>query len=565
MHRVLYIFLPGWPIDRLRRAGLLPLSNRPGGAPSAEEPPFATIVASGGRQALAAVNPAAAAKGIAPGMPLADALSFLPGLATRPAELAEDAAALRRLAEWCTRYSPWTAPDDRDGVKVEITGSAHLWGGEAGLLADLSARLARQGIVHRLAVADTLGAAWGLARFAAGEGAPVITAPNETRAALTPLPIAALRLDPAVVQGLHRVGLRHIGAVMAMPRDALARRFGDAVTRRLDQALGELPEPLSPLGEVPTRRVRLSFAEPIVDPADLARTIERLVHDLVPRLAREGMGVRRLGLGFHRVDGRVEHIAIGTARPSRDPAHLAKLLLGKLDTVDPDLGIEDAILAAYTVEPLAPEQLETPLLKRTPLPPLGGEGRVRGANSGQTLLHPSLAPLFDRIGAKLGLDAIARLAPRASHIPERASVAMPIETGCRPPPRPSPVDTGEGEPHSGWEGAGTMPAPVKPPRPVRLFAPPEPIEAVVWVVPDDPPSRFAWRRRIHHVAQADGPERIAEEWWRPDGRLVGSAGDPEAIRDYYRVEDETGRRFWLFRAGLPGVTPSRWFVHGVFA
>jgi protein ImuB len=538
MHRVLYVYLPGWPIDRLRRAGLLP-SLRPGARP-AEEPPFATVIATGGRRLIAEVNPAAVAKGIAPGTPLADALSFLPGLATRPAELAEDTAALRHLAEWCGRYSPWTAPDHHsnggaDGIKIEITGSAHLWGGEAALVADLSRRLARQQIAHRLAIADTIGGAWALAHYAAADDVPIIVKTGETRAALAPLPAAALRLDPTIVQGLHRVGLRRVGEIMAMPRDALARRFGETVGRRLDQALGDLPEPLSPLGEAPSRRVRLSLAEPIADPADLARAAERLTQDLVTRLAREGMGARRLDLGFHRIDGRVEHISIGTARPSRDPVHLAKLLIGKLDTVDPRLGVEDVILAAFAVEPLAPQQIEM---------------------TGNAATTSGTAPLFDRIGAKLGLDAIARLEPRESHIPERASVASPIADSPHPhPPIAHAIDpflscaVGEGQ---------------KPPRPVRLFAPPEPVEAF-WVLPDDPPFRFTWRRRAHRVAQADGPERIAEEWWRPDGQLVDGAGAPDAIRDYYRVEDETGRRFWLFRAGLPGGPPPRWFVHGVFA
>ncbi|MBV9553580.1 MAG: DNA polymerase Y family protein, partial [Alphaproteobacteria bacterium] len=280
MHRILYVFLPDWPIDRLRRAGLLPGGNA--GAPSGEgEPPFATVSAAGGRQLVAAVNRAAAAKGIAPGLPLADALSYLPGLATRPATPADDADALRRFAEWCGRYSPWTAPDGDDGIKIEITGSAHLWGGEAALAADLSRRLARQQIAHRLAIADTLGAAWAVARHAVREHEPAVVAPGAAREALAPLPAAALRLDAALVQGLHRVGLRCVGEIMAMPRDALAHRFGETMTRRLDQALGDWPEPLSPLGEVPSRRVRLSFAEPIADPADLARAAERLTHDLV--------------------------------------------------------------------------------------------------------------------------------------------------------------------------------------------------------------------------------------------------------------------------------------------
>lgn len=562
------------------------------GQAAAKEPPFATVATVGGRRRLAAVNPAALQKGLAPGLPLADALSFLPGLATRPAEPAEDAAALHRLAEWCGRYSPWTAPDGEDGIKIEITGSAHLWGGEARLAADLSARLARAhetmgGIAHRLAVADTLGAAWAAARYAASADTALIIPPDGARVALAPLPVAALRLDPAIVHGLHRVGLGRVGDLLAMPRAALARRFGEAVTRRLDQALSDLPEPLSPLGEVPSRRVRLSFAEPLGDPADLARAAERLTQDLVARLAREGMGARRLELGFYRVDGRVERIRSGTARPSRDPAHLAKLLTGKLDTVDPGFGIEDAILSAFAVEPLAPEQLTAALpVQHSPLPdppPLAGEGSREPGGRG-LITSASLAPLFDRLGARLGYDALTRLAARESHIPERASVAASITDGdaFKPPPRPPLGEEGR------VRGVGKTtanPHPIvadvtatlsriagerlKPPRPIRLFAPPEPVEAVVWLVPDDPPSRFTWRRRTHRVTRADGPERIAEEWWRPEGQPIAAAGAPpwsrHAIRDYYRVEDESGRRFWLFRAGLPGDPPPRWFVHGIFA
>src|SRR5438067_10186494 len=360
MRRVMYVFLPSWPIDRLRqltekRGGSLPsLCN----AVPADEPPFATVTASGGRRLIAALNPAAAKAGLAPGMPLPDALSFVPGLVTAPADPAADRAALTRLAEWCGRYSPWTAPDDSDGIKIEITGSAHLWGGEAALTADLARRLTRQRITHRIAIAGTLGAAWALSRYAAADNQPALPAPQDERAALAPLPVEALRLDPETVQGLRRVGLRRIGELYPMPRDALARPFGDSVAHRLDQAFGDLPEPLSPLGETPSRRVRISFAEPIADPADLARAIERLADDLTARLAREGVGARRLDLGFHRVDGRVEHICLGTARPSRDPRHLAGLFAAKLDTVDPGLGIEDMILSLFAAEPLPAEQIE---------------------------------------------------------------------------------------------------------------------------------------------------------------------------------------------------------------
>jgi protein ImuB len=510
----MYLWLPRWPIDRRR------LSQRKNSAAPAEEVPFATVADAAGRRLLAAVNPAAASAGLAPGMPLADALSFLPGLAIAAAEPAEDAAALRRLAEWCSRYSPWTAPDGADGVRIEITGSAHLWGGEMALATDLAARLDRQRVAGCIAIADTLGAAWATARFAEGKS-PIILPPGDCRAALAPLPVEALRLAPATIQGLRRVGLKRVGDLAAMPRDALTRRFGEMVTRRLDQAQSDLPEPLSPLGEAPVRRVRLSFAEPIADPADLLRATERLVEDLVPRLAQEGIGARRLDLGFHRVDRRVERIRLGTARPSRDPRHLAELFKERLDTVDPGLGIEDVILAVFAVEPLSPEQIG-----------LAGYAPTNEASG--------IAPLLDRLGNRLGLAAVSRLEPRESHIPERASIRVPV-----------------GNSHS---YAPVAPVPDKPPRPIRLFEPPEPVEAF-WLLPDDPPFRFAWRRRRHRVTRADGPERIADEWWRPEG-----SGAVDAIRDYYRVEDEEGRRFWLFRAGFhSGDQLPRWFVHGVFS
>jgi protein ImuB len=273
----------------------------------------------------------------------------------------------------------------------------------------------------------------------------------------------------------------------------------------------------------------LSFAEPITEPADLMLATGRLTADLVHRLEREGMGARRLDLAFHRVDGRVERIRLGTARPSRDPRHLAALFKERLDMVDPGLGVEDMILAAFAVEPLPPEQIDIPGQTALGQPP---PGQTPGnAASG-------VAPLFDRLGNRLGPAALSRLEPRESHIPEHASVRVPVSSSVSPARR----------------------AADKPPRPIRLFDPPEPVEAF-WLLPDDPPFRFMWRRRRHRVMHADGPERIAEEWWRPE-----APGGVDAIRDYYRVEDEEGRRFWLFRTGLyGGERAPRWFVHGVFS
>jgi len=543
MRRVMYLWLRHWPIDRRR------LSRRKNSAARDDEAvPFATVAETAGRRLLAAVNPAASATGLVPGMPLADALSFFPGLATAAAEPAQDATALRRLAEWCGRYSPWTAPDGADGVRVEITGSAHLWGGEGALAADLAARLQRRCIAARIAIADTLGAAWATARFAETGQDTIILSPKDYRTALAPLPVEALRLDPATAQGLRQVGLKRIGDLYAMPRDALVRRFGEMVARRLDQALDDLPEPLSPLAEKPTRRVRLSFAEPIADPADLSLAAERLIADLAPRLAREGTGARRLDLDFYRVDGRVERIRLGTSRPSRDPHHLAALFKERLDTIDPGLGIEDVILTAFAVEPLPAEQIGLP-------------GHPAGNPAS------GIAPFLDRLGNRLGLASVSRLEPRESHIPERASVRVPISvTPADPrdgPQRPAARGGAQGQLTPGPRSLDTRQGRddgIKPPRPLRLFDPPEPVEAF-WLLPDDPPFRFAWRRRRHRVARADGPERIAEEWWQPKG-----SGAVDAVRDYYRVEDEEGRRFWLFRTGFHGGgEPPRWFVHGVFS
>ena len=577
MRRIMYLWLPRWPIARLR------LSHHKGSAAPAEKVPFATVADTAGRRLLAAVNPAAAAAGLAPGMPLTDALSFLPGLATAVAEPAEDAAALRRLAEWCGRYSPWTAPDGADGVRIEITGSSHLWGGERALATDLLTRLDHRGVAGRIAVADTLGAAWAIARFAEMGESIAILSSEGSRAVLAPLPVEALRLDPSTALGLRRVGLKRIGDLYAMPRAALAQRFGEIVAELLDRALDNLPEPLSPLSEVPSRRVRLSFAEPITEPGDLMLATERLTADLIHRLAREGTGARWLDLAFHRVDGRVERIRLGTARPSRDPHHLAALFRERLDTVDPGLGIEDMILAAFAVEPLPPEQIDFPHPNPPPRTEEGREGVGYEASG--------IAPLLDRLGNRLGLAALSRLEARESYIPERASVRVPVSlTGNKPrflPPLP-PLAGGEGRGEGGcW--SETQSRPPHPPvpagqarglaanaasgpslsplkggeglkRPIRLFEPPEPIDAF-WVLPDDPPFRFMWRRRRHRITQADGPERIAEEWWLPE-----AADDVGALRDYYRVEDEEGRRFWLFRAGLHGGDRKpRWFIHGVFS
>jgi protein ImuB len=475
----------------------------------------------GGRRVVVALDRAAERAGLAPGMPLADARAVEPGLVAVEADPAADARALDGLADWCGRYTPWVGLDSPDGLVLDVTGCAHLLGGEAALVADLLRRVRGFGYHARAALADTAAAAWALARFGPRGQGPV--PPGRGRDALAPLPVAALRLDPATAAALGRLGLRRVGDLLDLPRASLATRFGAALVRRLDQALGRAADPVSPRRPVPPHAARLAFAEPISARASIDAALGRLLADLCRGLELAGRGARRVELSCFRADGRVERAGIGTARPVREPARLARLFAERLDRLDPGPGF-DAMTLLAEAEPQAPDQIA-----------LEGRG-WGGAPAPLTPSSEALADLVDRLGNRLGPDRVHRPVPRASWWPERA-----VEPG--PPLAPPPVPP-----------AGGAPWPRDRPRPVRLLRVPEPVEAMA-PVPDDPPVMFRWREAVHHVRRAEGPERIEPEWWR----------ELAETRDYYRVEDGQGRRFWLFRAGLhlPGRHP-RWFLHGVF-
>ncbi|HUB95379.1 MAG TPA: DNA polymerase Y family protein, partial [Stellaceae bacterium] len=456
-------------------------------------------------------DPAACEAGIAPGMALTDAWALVPDLAVASADFTADAEALQRLAAWCGRWSPWTAPCPPDGVWLDVTGCAHLHGGEAGLVDEAVEQLARRGLTARAAIADTAGAAWAVACF--GAGCKSVVPEGGLATALADLPVAALRLPSDRAETLARVGLRRIGDLYPMPRPSLVLRFGAGLAARLDQALGRLDEPLSPLPPPPQLWVRRRFAEPIAAPEQIRAATSELIAGLCRRLAAEGEGARRIVLRLHRVDGTAALLEIGTARPSREPRHLLRLLDERLGTLDPGLGVEDMLLAASFAEAQAPAQYRFAL---------GGEGRGEETDD-------DLATLVDRLAARLGPRAVSRPLLWESHWPERAVRFVP------------PLDR-------------TANARAKDERPVRFLPRPEPVDAVA-PVPDDPPLLFRWRKIMHRVRRADGPERIAGEWWR-------QSCEP---RDYYRVEDHDGRRFWLYRAGLHRPdAPARWFLHGVF-
>jgi protein ImuB len=491
----------------------------------------------GNRHLVIAVDAAASAAGLGPGLPLADARARLPEVAVAEADPVGDALALAGLADWCGRYTPWTQTDGADGVWLDITGCTPLFASEAGLATDLVGRLRRLGISAQAAVADTPGAAWAVARYVrADQGLPVIVPSGRERASLAELPVAGLRLPAEIVQDLGRLGLVRIGDLYPLPRAPLAPRFGMIVARRLDQALGLAAEPISPAIPVERHRVRRDFAEPISTAEDIAATLVDLLDRLCRRLGAEHRGARRLELACYRVDARVERVEIGTSRPVRDPAHLMRLFVERLERIDPGLGIEVVELGAPVVEPLAPNQLEL------------GQLDLDRLESGAGSAADRLAPIVDRLVNRLGAANVTRLDPVESHLPERAQRAVPALAM-------SEMMGARQDRIEAWLPGQR--------RPIRLLPRPDRID-VTAPVPDDPPLSFRWRGVVHRVSRAEGPERIAPEWWHTATAEPGAGIG--ALRDYYRVEDKEGRRYWLYRDGLyQENTAPRWFLHGFFA
>lgn len=503
--RIVSLWFPRLATDRITRRRGVEWASRP----------LAAVVESGNRTLLAGVNRAAEQAGLAPGMTLADARAVEAGLVTQPADPQGDAAMLRGLGRWCGRYTPIAAIDGADGLFLDITGCAHLFGGEAAMLADMTGRVEALGLSVVAGLADTPGAAWALARNGARQR---IAPPGGTAQALENLPVAALRLDRETAAGLTHLGLARIGDLYGIPRGSLAARFGQQAVLRLDRALGHAEEPLDSLRPAGMPRARIAFAEPVGKRCDIDMALRHLLAELGSILERRGLGARRLDLAFHTVDGAVQMLVVGTAKSIRDSSMLERLFHDKLESVDPGFGIEAMILSAPAHEPLGPVQ--------------GGLAEDRGG--------AVAAVLIDRLGNRFGFEKVNYVMPVDSHTPERAWRIRPAMEGVSP------------------EGKGPWPQhPSRPLRPLRLFAPPLPVEAEApaeTATEGGPPAAFRWRGRRHAVRRAEGPERIAPEWWRDDPAWAGGA------RDYWRIEDETGRRFWLSRSARP----PQWRLHGLF-
>lgn len=473
---------------------------------------------------IAAVDVAAERLGLVPGMPLATARAMVPALAVAETDPGADAALRESLADWLERYTPFVGLDGSDGLVLDVTGSAGLFGGEEALLADLAGRLGRAGIAHRTALAGAVATARALARFGCRDGEGRLVPPGEEAAAVLPLGTAALGIEAGTVTALARLGLKRVADLAVAPRAPLAARFGADLIDRLDALRGFREEPVNPRRPLPACTAERRFAEPIGHEDDVRRSILALAGELGRILARRGEGARRLELTFFRADGAVRRLPVETGRPVREPEAVLRLYRERLDAladpVDPGFGFDVLRLAALVTERL--DAVQT-----------GLDGRGRD--------DEALADLTDRLGARLGSRRVLRLAAEDTHHPDRASQPVPSRRALQP---------GQ-EDWSAWTPAGEPPL-----RPLRLLDPPERVEALA-EIPDGPPVRFRWRRVLHAVRKAEGPERIAPEWWREEA----------LTRDYFRVEDEAGRRFWLYREGLFGreIMAPRWYVHGLFA
>jgi protein ImuB len=458
------------------------------------------------------MDAAARHAGLRIGLPAAKAQALVPGLIVRDAEPTADAKALDRLALWALqRYAPIVAAYPPDGLVIDVTGATHLHGGEDAMLKGMVARLAASGIAAWAAIADSWGAAHALARTSAR---PTVVPAGDSAKAILDMPIASLRLPKTMVEDLHVLGFERIGELAAKPRAPLALRFGPELCRRLDQAMGSLSEPIDPVRPPDLIEVRRVFAEPIGAAETIARYTGKLTGKLCAALEAKGLGARQLDLLFYRVDNRIEAVRIGTAWPVRDATRLTRLLCDKIENVDPGFGIEIMRLAATLAEPLTPKQIHSSLTEEP---------------------EADVSHLIDTLANRVGEQHLYRFAPVASYVPERsvqkiAPVAPESETWSDP-----------------W------------PRPARLLPKPEPIETLA-LLPDHPPVSFTWRGIRRRVKCADSPERIFGEWWKHDAEL-------SAVRDYFRVEDEVGERFWIYRAGDgedPTTGSHRWFLHGIF-
>jgi protein ImuB len=537
--RILSLWLPRLPTDRIRRK-LTRGSAAPASADTLKDAlqdslqnplsdPCIVLAKQNNALQISALNDAAARLGLEVGLPLANARAVCPDIQVFDADDAADTEALNHIADWCDRFTPLVALDPPHGLLLDITGCAHLFGGEAAMLAMVCGALQRQGFVTAGAIAGTSVCARTLTRCVPGR----IIALGEEADAVATLPVFALGADDAITRGLRRAGLKTVGDVASRARSEITARFGASFTSLLEQALGQTEAPISPRKPLPEYIVEKRFAEPVMTDTVISATLAGLAGTLVVAMERQGKGARRLEASFFRTDGAVRAVAVETGQPVTQGDVIDRLFRERLDAIadplDPGFGFDLIRLSASRTEIVVQQQ------------------RDLDANVHD---NDELAALIDRIAARIGGSRVMVHLPQDTHLPERAAMAVPAQHHL--------VMAA----HADWPVRVENEPPL---RPLRLFERPEQIQ-VIAEVPDGPPARFVWRRAAHAVVRAEGPERIAMEWWRAQGAML--------TRDYFRVEDEAGLRFWLYRDGLydreivqeeDKVVQPQWFMHGLFA
>lgn len=478
--------------------------------PSLKNKAFALAAPDHGRMIITDVNPIALSKDVFPGMVVADARAIIHGLQVIDDQPDLSAKLLKNLSLWCIRYTPVVAADLPDGIILDATGCAHLWNGETAYINDITTRLKNFGYHVQAAISDTIGCSWAMCRFSKGNS---IIKPGDHMIELLSMPPEALRFEQSVVERLHKLGLKQLKDFIKMPRQSLHRRFGDQPIKKLDQALGYEEEFIQPVEIIEPFQERLPCFEPIISLAGIEAALNRLLQAICNKLIHEERGLRAAILKCFMTDGKINTLEISTSTPSNNAEHLFKLFELKFNTINPEAGIEVFLLEAKKVERITPVQEQ--LFKST-----------------TNTSDKNLSELLDRLTAKYGEGHIKRFVPDEHYWPERS-----YKVSTEPNDAQSPE----------WN--------VPRPRPLQLLEIPEPID-VTAPIPDYPPMNFRHKGILHKIINADGPERIEQEWWLNDGQH----------RDYYYVEDDEGRRYWLFRLGHYDADKNYgWFLHGYFA
>jgi len=456
-------------------------------------------------------------------MRLADARASVPELVSEAANTDADRNLLRDMTKFAEQFSPWVAIDGPNevtgegGLWLDMSGGAHLFGGERALMATVHQKFQTFACTQRLGLADTAAAAWAAARHHTDGG---LVESGATRETIAPFPLDALRLPPETIRVLNRLGFRRVGDLYPIPRANMTTRFGPDVVLRLDQILGRFPEHLAFEQDQQVYEVRQQWPDPLGGADMIEAAVQALLEKLCQTLRKDGRGLRSLGLRFQRVDNTTTTLISATSAPSQDQSHLMRLLRDRLPGVDAGFGIEAILIKAFQTQHLDTEQ-----------------GIL--IDSDDTIGDPETRHrLVDRLAQRLGAHSVYRFAQRQSYLPERVPLRLPVSTPA----------SGKNQP--------TTPAPY---RPVRLITPAEDVEVLAFE--QDKPTQLRWRRLTLHAAAVQGPERIMREWWRD---LQLNPWDHKLKRrDYYRFDDHKGRSLWLCRISEKQ-NRQRWFVQGWF-